>query len=170
MGFANKALEGYYIKCGVPEIESKLISSLYGDDFINDQAAERFHGGGNKSKALAAAYVSEELFEAAGLYDDLHLWDQVRLLDEIERVVRIVRAAGVCSVCVHAYALESDITERSKKTYRDFLMIAREKASLIGAHLDTERYLREFSETVDKLNISSSAYGKKKGLFSKIFG
>lgn len=170
MGFANKALEGFYIKCGVPEKEAKVISSLFGDDFINDQAAERFHGGGNKSKALAAVYGSDDIFQDASLDDDMHLWDQVYSLDGIERVVKVVRAAGVCSVCVYAYALQSDITEKSKKSYYDFLVIVQKKASSIGENLDTKKYFSEFSETVDRLNDLSSAYGNKKGFFSKIFG
>lgn len=170
MSFENMALEGYYTKSGVPEQEAKVISSLFGGNFIHLQAEQRQQGGGKRSKALAAVHVSDEIFAGASLYGDFPLWDQASSLDEIERVVKIVRAAGVCSVCVYAYALESNIAEQSKESYRDFLRIAQNKASSYGGTLNTEEYLSEFSQTVDRLSISSSAHGERKGFFSKIFG
>ncbi|GAA0796213.1 hypothetical protein [Marinobacterium sediminicola] len=170
MSFENMALEGYYTKSGVPEQEAKVISSLFGGNFIHLQAEQRQQGGGKKSKALAAVHVSDGIFAGASLYGDFPLWDQADSLDEVERVVKIVRAAGVCSVCVYAYALDSDITEQSKESYRDFLRIAQSKASTFGGSLKTDEFLSEFSQTIDRLSIASAAHGERKGFFSKIFG
>ena len=170
MSFENMALEGYYTKSGVPEQEAKIISSLFGGDFIRQQAEQRQQGGGRKSKALAAVHVSDGVFTGASLYGDFPLWDQANSVEEVERVVNVVRAAGVCSACVYAYALESDITLQLKESFRDFLRIAQSKASSLGGNLNTEEYLSEFSKTVDRLSISSSAHGERKGFFSKIFG
>ena len=170
MNFENMALEGYYTKSGVPEQEAKVICSLFGGNFIHQAAEQRQQGGGKKSKALAAVHVSDGIFSGASLYEDFPLWDQASALDEIERVIKIVSAAGVCSVCVYAYALEANIAEQSKELYRNFLRIAQNKASSLGGALNTEEYLSKFSKTVDRLSISSSAYGERKGFFSKIFG
>jgi hypothetical protein len=170
MSFENLALEGYYTKCGVPEQEAKIVSSLFGGDFIHLQAEQRQQGGGKQSKALAAVHVSDGIFAGASLYADFPLWEQVSSFGEVEEIVRIVRAAGICSVCVYAYALDSDISEQSKESYRDFLLIGQRKASSVGGSLNSDQTFSEFSTMVSRLAITSSAHGERKGFFSKIFG
>lgn len=170
MSYGTTTLEGYYIKCGVPDQEAKVISSLYGEDYIHSQADMRRQGNGNKSKALAAVLISDQIFNGPSLFSDFPIWNNIESLNDVQSVVNIVKAAGVCSVCVYAYALDMDISEQAKQTFNDFLWKANRKAVKMGGSLDTQKLLDDFCSHVTRLSISSEAHGKRKGLLTKLFG
>lgn len=165
MSFENLALYGYYTKCGVPDHDAEVISSLFGGDFIHLQAEQRQQGAGKKAKALAAVYVSDGIFVSASF-----LWEGANTVQDAMRVVRIVRSAGICSVGVYAYALDQDMSQQCIENFSDFLRTAKSKISSLGGEFDVSAELENFKRNSTRLGIASAALGGRKGFFSKIFG
>lgn len=170
MGYANVTLEGYYLKCGAPADEAKIISSLFGEDYIKYQAQMRAQGGGNQSKALAAAWISDVVLKEASESLDTFMWENANCYDELLSVLKVSRAAGLCSIAVYSYALNDDISYQIKSAYERVLMLANIQCSVLGVEFDLDKAHNEFTLTVDRLCIEAKAHGKRKGLLTKLFG
>ena len=92
MSYETMALEGYYVKSGVPESEAHLIASQFGQFFVRLQAKKRQEGHGNKSKALAALEVADYIFFYASVREEHELWANIRSKKDIESLIKVVRA------------------------------------------------------------------------------
>ncbi|MEO1944474.1 MAG: hypothetical protein ABGY11_09225 [Candidatus Thioglobus sp.] len=171
MSFSSETLYGYYDKCGVPEYEARLVSSLFGENYTVLQAQERSKGQGTKSKAYAAGHISNCIFLGACLHSDFYLWDTVYETEQARDIVNIVSSAGICSIGVYAYALDENPCASYVEMYGDFLNIAKLKLSTLGDNsLNTINELGKFQVKAVRLSIEATALGKRKGFFSKMFG
>jgi hypothetical protein len=170
MSYETMALEGYYVKSGVPESEAHLIASQFGQFFVRLQAKKRQEGHGNKSKALAALEVADYIFFYASVREEHELWANIRSKKDIESLIKVVRASGVCSACVSAYALEKNVSAEILSTYKEFLELASKRMSLLDDTLVIEMTLSDFTKDIDFCIAQSLAFGKRKGLWTKFFG